>query len=345
MIKIKLQAFIAGLMVLMISFSSSAQIKQTKPAAISSILDFQTGGIKMIPVNTSKGSFKVWTKRIGNNPKIKVLLLHGGPGATHEYFECFESFFPKEGIEFIYYDQLGSVYSDKPSDKSLWDIDRFVDEVEQVRIALGLNRDNFFLFGHSWGGFLALEYALKYQSNLKGLIISDALSSAPAYQKYADSVLANQIDSAVLAEIKSIEKVGDFQNPRYMELLMPNFYNKFICRLPINNWPEPLNRAFGHLNHDVYVTMQGPSEFGLTGKLQNWDVSKQLHNIKVPSIFIAGKYDTMDPNYMRWMSSEVTNGSFLLCPNGSHMSMYDDQQVYMSGLIKFIKAVNTANKF
>src|SRR5437763_1882771 len=144
----------------------------------------QAGGVRMIPISTPVGNFRVWTKRIGNNPKIKVLLLHGGPAAGHEYMECFESFFPKEGIEFYEYDQLGSSYSDQPKDSSLWTIDHFVDEVEQVRQALHLDKDNFYLLGHSWGGILALEYALKHQDHLKRLIISNMMSSCPDYGKY-----------------------------------------------------------------------------------------------------------------------------------------------------------------
>ncbi|HLF20636.1 MAG TPA: alpha/beta fold hydrolase, partial [Bacteroidota bacterium] len=119
----------------------------------------QTGGVRLIPVTTPKGTFKVWTKQFGNNPRMRLLLLHGGPGATHEYFECFENFLPAEGIEFIYYDQLGSAYSDQPKDKDLWALVRFVEEVEQVRQALNLTKDNFYLLGHSWGGILATEYA------------------------------------------------------------------------------------------------------------------------------------------------------------------------------------------
>src|SRR6476660_8085497 len=119
----------------------------------------QTGGVRRIPLHTPKGDFTVWTKRFGTNPRIKLLLLHGGPGATHEYFESFESFLPAEGIEFIYYDQLGSAYSDQPKDDALWTVDRFVDEVEQVRKALSLTRENFYLLGSSWGGILAVEYA------------------------------------------------------------------------------------------------------------------------------------------------------------------------------------------
>ena len=160
--------------------------------------DILSGGVKMIPIQTSVGEFNVWTKRVGNNPKIKLLLLHGGPGSNHEYFECFDSYLPGADIEYYYYDQLESSYSDQPGDTSLWNIDHFVEEVEQVRIALGLNKDNFYLLGHSWGGMLAIEYALQYQDNIKGLIISNMMASIPDYVKYAEEVLAPQLDPNVL---------------------------------------------------------------------------------------------------------------------------------------------------
>lgn len=298
----------------------------------------QTGGVKMITIETPVGKFNVWTKKFGNNPKIKVLLLHGGPGGTHEFFESFESFFPKEGIEFYEYDQLGSYFSDKPTDSSLWTTERFVEEVEQVRKALGLNKDNFYLLGHSWGGILATEYALKYQANIKGLIISNMMASCPAYGKYADDVLAKEMDKKVLDTIRAIEAKGDFSNPKYMELLTTNFYNEHLCRL--KQWPEALNRAFPHINSQIYVMMQGPSEFGVSGRLENWDRSKDLPQLKIPTLTIGGKYDTMDPEYMKWMATQVQQGDSLICPNGSHCSMWDDQQHYFTGLIKFIKTVD-----
>ncbi len=317
---------------------------ETKTTAITTNEDLynsiQTGGIKIVPIETPKGKFNIWTKRIGNNPKIKVLLLNGGPGATHEYFECFESFLPQEGIEFIYYDQLGCGLSDNPKDTTMWNLSRFVEEVEQVRKALNLTKDNFYLLGHSWGGILAMQYALKYQDNLKGLIISNMMSSCPAYGKYAQEVLAPQFDQKVLDTIRQIEAKGDFQNPKYMQLLMPNFYAKHFCRIPLGQWPEPVNRSFAKINQSLYVTMQGPSEFGIGGNLINWDVSKELPKIKTPTLTIGGKFDTMDPEHMKWMSTQVQNGRFLLCPNGSHMDMYDDQKKYFPGLIQFIKDVD-----
>ncbi|GGK24577.1 proline iminopeptidase [Yeosuana aromativorans] len=299
------------------------------------------GGINMIPITTPKGTFNVYTKRIGNNPKMKVLLLHGGPGGTHEEFGCFDGYLPKEGIEYIYYDQLDSYYSDKPNDSKLWTTDRFVEEVEQVRQALNLNKDNFYLLGQSWGGILAMEYALKYQDHLKGLIISNMMASAPAYGKYANEVLGPQLPKDVLSEIRALEANKDYTNPRYEELLMNHYYTEHILRMPLDKWPKSVNLLFEHLNYNIYLYMQGPSEFGMVGNasLKNWDVSDRLKTLAIPTLVIGAKYDTMDPKYMEWMSHQVQNGRFLLT-NGSHLSQYDDQKTYFNGLIKFIEDVD-----
>ncbi|MGB3181039.1 MAG: proline iminopeptidase-family hydrolase [Cyclobacteriaceae bacterium] len=305
--------------------------------------DTYTGGIRMIPIQTPKGEFKVWTKRVGNNPTMKVLLLHGGPGATHELYECFDGWMPKEGIEYIYYDQLGSYYSDQPSDTSLWTTERFVEEVEQVRKALDLDKDNFYLLGQSWGGILAMEYALKYQDNLKGLVISNMMASIPEYNTYAHDVLAPQLPADVRAEVQEIEANGDFGNPRYNELLMEHHYTAHVLRSPLEEWPESVNRCFAHLNPEVYIYMQGYSEFGITGDatLSDWNRKDDLSQITVPTLVIGSEYDTMDPKHMEWMAGEVENGRYLYCPEGSHLSQYDDQKTYFSGLIDFIRDVDS----
>jgi proline iminopeptidase len=303
--------------------------------------DRLSGGVRMIQINTPKGPFKVWTKRVGNNPRIKLLLLHGGPAATHEYFEAFDSYFPGEGIEYYYYDQLGSYYSDQPEmTDDMLAVPRFVDEVEQVRQALGLERDNFYLLGHSWGGILALEYALAHQDHLKGLIISNMMASIPQYNAYAEKVLMPAMDQKVLAEAKQLEAAGKYEDPRYMELLVPAHYEQHILRMPSEQWPDPVTRAFKHLNPKIYVPMQGPSELGASGKLVNWDRTADLESITVPTLTIGGQYDTMDPKHMEWMSKQMPKGHYLYCPNGSHMSMYDDQQTYVNGVVKFIKEVD-----
>ena len=299
--------------------------------------DILAGGIRMIPVETPQGTFKVWTKRVGNNPAIKVLLLHGGPGATHEYLEAFDSYLPAAGIEYYYYDQLGSAYSDQPKDLSLWEIPRFVDEVEQVRKALGLDATNFYLYGHSWGGMLAIEYALAHPENLRGLVISNMVSSVPVYNEYAKTALMPGMDKAALAEILALEEAKDFQNPRYMELLVPQHYEKHILRMPADQWPDPVNRAFRTLNYDIYLHMWGPSELRGTGTLVNWDRSADLAKIAVPTLVIGARHDTMDPQHMEWMAGQLPNGSYHYCPNGSHMALYDDQATYFEGLVGFLR--------
>ena len=300
-----------------------------------------SGGSKLIPIKTELGEFKVWTKRVGNNPKLKVLLLHGGPGATSEYFESADSYFPAAGVEYYYYDQLGSGRSDNPANDKLWDLNRFVDEVEQVRLALGLDSSNFILLGHSWGGILAMEYALKYQKNLKGLIISNMVASIPEYVKYANEVLGPQLPPDVLGKIREFEKKGDYTNPTYLGLIQQYYYPEHILRMDPKQWPDPVNRSFAKINYPLYLKMQGPSEFGVVGDavLKNWDRTADLHNITVPTLAIGAKHDTMDPEAMKKISTSVKNGQFLFCPNGSHMAMYDDQETYFNGVVNFLKNI------
>ncbi|MBC8345763.1 MAG: proline iminopeptidase-family hydrolase [Candidatus Marinimicrobia bacterium] len=289
--------------------------------------------IKMIEI---AGGHKVWTQKMGNSDSIKLLLLHGGPGATHEYFKNLDQYFFGKDIEYYYYDQFGSHNSDPTNDPADWTIDRFVEEVESVRKALGLNASNFYLLGHSWGGILAMEYALKYQQNLKGLIISNMMASIPDYNDYANTVLGPEMPPEVLAEIKQLEANKDYGNPRYMELLIPHHYEQHILRMPADTWPDEVNNAFAHINQEMYVAMQGPSEFGASGLLEFWDRKNDLKDIKTRSLVIGASHDTMDPAHMEWMSNELPNGSFLLCKKGSHLAMWDDADTYANGIIKFL---------
>ncbi len=295
----------------------------------------------MIEIETPSGKFNVWTKRVGNNPTKKVLLLHGGPGANHEYFQAIDSYFPKESIEYYYYDQLGSSFSDKPKDQSLWTIERFVDEVEQVRLALGLDENNFIILGHSWGGILGLEYAFKHQNRMKALIISNMVPSIPDYIKYANDVLAPKLDPSVLKKIREYENAGDYTNTEYLGLIEEHYYPKHVLRMPLEEWPNPVTRSLAGLNYKIYLKMQGPSEFGVVGDalLKDWDRKNDLKNLKIPVLTIGGQYDTMDPKQMEWMSTEVQNGTYLHCPNGSHWSMYDDQETYFNGVTGYINSL------
>ena len=330
----------------LILFAALLLISSCQPSAstengakIPSYIDFSTpgdvqmAGIQMIEL---KEGYKVWTKRFGNSP-MKVLLLHGGPAATHEYMECFESFFPKANIEFYHYDQLGSYRSDKPDDDALWTVDRFVEEVEQVRQALGLNKDNFFLAGSSWGGILGMEYALKYQQHLKGLLVFNMTADFDKYEAY-NAKLRGQLDPTLIDTFEYYESRGLYQHPNYVDLVFEKYYRKHICRL--QDWPESVLRSFSHLNQHVYEYMQGPSEFVPGGILKGWSVWDDLKTLTVPTLMVGAKYDTMNPEEMEEMSKLVQNGRYLYCPNGSHLAMWDDQKVFMDGVIKFIHDVN-----
>jgi proline iminopeptidase len=300
------------------------------PASTGRTPEVKTGGIRLIPVD---GQYKVWTKKVGSG-KVKVLTLHGGPGCTHEYFECFEDFLPRRGIEFTYYDQLGSFYSDQPDDASLWTVDRFREEVEQVRRALDL--ENFYLYGHSWGGMLGIEYALKYQHHLKGLVISDMTASIASYEAYA-ALLRQKLPAETNAVLEKYESKGDYEAPEYQKVMFEQVYTRHLCRL--DPWPDPVLRTFKHLSNKVYNTMQGPNEFVITGNFKDWDRWKDLPSIKIPTFLTVGRHDTMNPADIQKMGRLIPRSQVLVCEKGSHLSMYDDQETYFRGLLKFFDDV------
>jgi proline iminopeptidase len=288
-------------------------------------------GIRMVPV--VKGKYKVWTKKMGAGP-VKVLLLHGGPGFSHEYLEAFESFLPAAGIEMYYYDQLGCNNSDQPEDTSLWTLARYCEEVEEVRRGLGL--EQFVLLGHSWGGMLAIEYALNYPGQLRGVVISNMTAGIQSYLKRTASI-KQQLPPKILARLTALEAKEDYDSPEYEQIMMEELYPKMICRL--KPWPEPVTRCFRHANNTIYNMMQGKSEFLVTGNLKDWERWDRLHEIKVKALSIGARYDEMDPEDMKRIASLMPNGSYAYCPNGSHLCMWDDQRVYFKNLLEFLRSV------
>jgi proline iminopeptidase len=271
---------------------------------------------------------------MGSGP-LKVLLLHGGPGFTHQYLEAMESFLPEAGIEMYYYDQLGCGNSDIPDDTSLWNTPRFVEEVEDVRKALGL--EDFVLYGQSWGGMLSIEYALKYQHNLRGLVISNMTAGIKAYLRRTAEIAAS-LPEATRVKLEQLEAAEDFDNPEYERIMMEELYPLAICRC--KPWPEPVMRAFRTANLKVYNTMQGKSEFVVTGYFKDWERWDDLHKITVQALTIGAEHDTMDPNDLRRMAELMPNARAGICPNGSHLAMWDDQEVYFEHLLGFLKELS-----
>lgn len=289
-------------------------------------------GSRIIPIS---GGFHVWTRKVGESP-VKMLLLHGGPGFNHEYMECFEQYLPPAGVEIYFYDQLGSYFSDQPDDPALWVDSRFLEEVEEVRRYLGL--DQFYLCGQSWGGYLAIEYALKYQSHLKGLIVSNMVASIPSYVKYINA-LRDQLPEPLVQTMKRYEAAGDYDAEEYQALLTEHLYNKYICRL--QPWPEPVQRAFAHFNPAVYNAMQGPNEFVVVGNFKDWDRWSDLHRIDVPTLLLGARHDTMSLDDIAEMGMRIPRAHVNICENGSHLAMWDDADAYFRYLLDFVHSVET----
>lgn len=285
---------------------------------------------KIIPI---QGGFHVWTRKVGDAP-VKMLLLHGGPGCTHEYFENFEEYLPPAGIEIYFYDQLGSHYSDQPDDISLWNVERFREEVEEVRQALGL--DGFYLLGQSWGGFLGIEYALKYQHALKGLVISNMTASIPSYVRYINELRA-KLPQDIIRRMEEFEAREAYTDKEYEALMIEHLYTKHLCRL--KPWPDAVSRALAHINPAVYNTMQGPNEFFVNGTFKDWDRWDDLNQITVPTLVIGARHDTMDPKDIEEMGRRIPNASVGICENGSHLAMWDDTAAYFALIKQFVANV------
>jgi proline iminopeptidase len=292
----------------------------------------RTGGARTVQIS---GGHQVWAKSIAPRAdRIQVLTLHGGPGLPHFYFECFEDFLPQAGIGYWYYDQLGCGFSDQPKDTSLWQIARFRNEVEEVRRGLGLEK--VVLLGHSWGGLLAIEYALQHPERVAGLVISNMTASIASYLTYI-AKLRSELPSQQARRLQELEAAHAYESPEYDKIVFDGLYKKHICRL--DPWPEPVDRAVRWLSNPVYQTMQGASEFEVTGTMKAWDRWDDIHRISCPALILGGRYDTMDPEDLREMSRRLPHSSTYICDKGSHLSMYDDQQAYFAALLPFLDSV------
>ncbi|MEW6758087.1 MAG: proline iminopeptidase-family hydrolase [Acidobacteriota bacterium] len=291
----------------------------------------RTAGVRRVPV--AAGKHRVWTRRVGSG-RTPVLALHGGPGGTHEALECLGDYLPGEGCTLYYYDQLGCGNSDRPADDSLWTVSRYAEEVEEVRAALGLT--DFVLYGHSFGGMLAIEYALSHPKRLKALVLSNVTASVSSHVRHV-----NRLRTELPAEVRSVldrcEREGPTQAPEYREALMGGVYPRHLCRLA--PWPEPLERSFRNQNTRMYELMNGPSELAVTGRIKDWDRWSDLHRIGAPTLLLAGYYDTVNPADIRRMARLLPNSRAAVCTSGSHYSLWDDQEAYFRHLTRFLRQV------
>jgi proline iminopeptidase len=256
---------------------------------------------------------RVWFRAVGESAdgRAPLLCLHGGPGFTHNYLEPLEALADRRRV--IFYDQLGCGKSDRPDDVSLWTVERFVEEVAQVRAAFGLERLH--LFGSSWGGMLAMQYVLDRQPDLESLTLCGSPASMIRWVADCEELLAEE-PPETRKVIREHEHAGFTACPEYQAAIL-GFYRKHVCRL--DPWPGGLERSFAEAGYQVYNTMNGPSEFTVTGTLKTWDIMHRLGEIAVPTLLVGGRYDECTPSHLAAMHQRIRGSQLRIIEDASHL--------------------------
>jgi proline-specific peptidase len=262
---------------------------------------------------------RVWYRSVGEGG-VPLLCLHGGPGFTHYYLEPLEALADRRQV--IFYDQLGCGRADRPTDPGLWTVDRFVQELAEVRAALGLERMH--LFGSSWGGMLAMQYTLDRQPDLESLILCGSPASMTRWVSDCTGLL-EQEPPEVVQVIRQHERDGFTACPEYQAAIL-GFYRKHVCRM--SPWPGGLERSFAEAGYEVYNFMNGPSEFTVTGTLKTWDVMDRLPEIAVPTLLVGGRYDECTPGHLEEMHRRIAGSQLEIIEDASHLCFAEQPNVF-----------------
>jgi proline-specific peptidase len=272
---------------------------------------------------------KVWYRITGSGNANPVILLHGGPGSSSDYLKPLERLSVDRPV--IVYDQLGCGRSDDPDDDRLWRIERFVEELGQVRSALKLKEVH--LYGHSWGSMLAVDYMLKKPEGVKSVILASPCLSVT---RWADDArgLIEKLPFTTRQAIRRHEQEGTTDSKEY-EAAVAEYLKNYLCRL--SPWPTELMQAFDRSNQKIYRTMWGPSEWFPTGNLRTYERVERLHEIKVPTLFTAGRYDEATPAATSWYRSHVPHSALRIFEQSSHLAMFEEQDAYLECIREFLK--------
>ena len=287
-------------------------------------LNPETGSVQI-------GKYRVVTYSYGSGDNV-VFLLNGGPGLPCNYLREPMLRLLEDGYRVVIHDQLGCGASDRPKDPALWTISRYVEEVETVRQSLGLGRVH--LLGHSWGGWLSIEYALTYPQALKSLVLSNTCADMPHLVEELNRLRA-ALGPETVAMMQRYEATGMLKHPAYDAAITILNY-RHVLRL--DEWPESARFSFADWNMDVYGTMQGPNEFLYTGNLKDWNRIPDLHRITVPTLILCGHHDELPPSSSMRMHHALSNSEITVFPNSSHMPFYEEPEAYFARLRQFLAA-------
>lgn len=279
---------------------------------------------------------RLWYRRVGSGSATPLLLLHGGPGAGHDYLE------PLEGLAIdrpvVFYDQLGCGKSDCPDDLGLWTLERFVDEVAEVREQLAL--ESIHLLGQSWGGWLSIEYMLSQPEGIESLVLASTSSSMPQFAEETRR-LRKELPAEVQEALDRHEVTGDFHNPAY-EHAVEVFYQHYVCRL--EDWPDCVMRTVANLeNNPVYETMNGPNEFTTIGNLRDWDRTSRLGEIRVPTLITVGRYDELTPTCAETLGAGIDGSRVVVFENSAHLAHVEETERYLSVVSRFLQEAETGS--
>jgi proline-specific peptidase len=283
--------------------------------------------------------FRTWYRSVAGDcrarpVKLPLLVLHGGPGASHRYLTTLEAL-ASGGRRVILYDQLGCGASDHPEDESLWSVDLFLEELRSVRAALGL--EQLHLLGHSWGGMLAMEYAITRPTGLASLIVASAPASMPQWALECRRLIG-KLPSTVQREMEEHERAGTTGDAAYIGACM-EFYRRHVCRL--DPWPAQVSQSFGELlsGLSVYRTMNGPSEFCVTGRLRDWSVVDRLQEIDTPTLITSGRHDEATPAIMETVHRGITGSRWVIFPFSAHLPHIEESARYRKVVNGFLDEV------
>lgn len=293
----------------------------------------------MIPIRTPLGVLNAWAVTYGIPSDPRILLIQGGPGTTHDYLISTAQSLALQGFSVTMYGPVGTDYSDKAANYDFCDLDWYINELNQVVDYLRTTSPHINLIGHSWGGYLSIEYVLRYPNKISRLIISNAVSSMAEYNRYCAEVIVPSYPSDKWNVVNSIIESKNFSDPKFNELIWEIHYPVHVYRHPVAEWPESVMRTFTTPNLEMYLPACGPIPIQIVGWLADWNRTDDIHNIDIPSLFISSKYDTNTPEHIKWMASQASNGHYFHCPNSGHFAHLDDKLVWEDSVIKFLNSI------
>ena len=273
--------------------------------------------------------YKVWTKTVGDGLGLPLLLLHGGPGGGHDYLEPLEALSCDRPV--IFYDQLGCGKSDIPENRALWTIERFADEVQEVREALGLKRCH--MLGQSWGGWLGIEYMLRQPAGLQSFVLASTSASVPQFSAECDRLIS-ELPQEHKEALQYHGARGEFEHEAYTAAEAV-FYSRHLCRL--EEWPDCILRTVENLHHNtVYETINGPNEFTTIGNLRYWDRTPDLEQIKIPVLITCGRHDELGPACATTLHEGISNAEMVIFEKSAHVSHIEESEAYRELISQFL---------